>query len=212
MSAFEQRPDIDARPALRRLAVRDSDLARAWALVGDLPGRRRQPGFATLLRVIVEQQLSTAAADAIWARLAALVELMTAQNFLGLTPSRLERAGLSRPKIFYCQELARAVAAGRLDLAELGALDDDVARERLLAIKGIGRWTADIYLLFALGRRDIWPAVDVALRTAVQRLKRLDRRPTAAEMDCLAEPWRPDRGVAARLLWRYYRLTRTNGG
>jgi len=200
--------DPSVAPALRRLARVDRDLGRAWKLVGPLPDRSRPPGFATLLKIIVEQQLSTASADAIWTRLACLAQPMAARDYLALDDGALRACGLSRPKIAYLRHLAEAVADGALDLAGLAQLDDAAARAELVKVKGIGRWTAEIYLLFALGRHDIWPAGDLALMNALQHLKRMRSRPTLARMDRLAEPWRPHRGAAARLLWSYWRLVR----
>jgi DNA-3-methyladenine glycosylase II len=194
--------------ALRRLAKADADLGRAWKLVGPLPDRRRQPGFATLLRLIVEQQVSVAAADAIWNKLAAATQPLEPRRFLEFNDGVLRACGLSRPKIKYARHLALAVADGALDLAAVGRMADGAALAELVKVKGIGRWTGEIYLLFALGRPDVWPAGDLALMAAVRHLKQLPARPTLAQMDRLAEPWRPDRGTAARLLWRYYRAVR----
>ena len=122
------------------------------------------------------------------------------------TPPALRAVGLSRPKADYCRHMAEAVASGRLDLGGLADLDDTAAFEALVAVKGIGRWTAEIYLLFSLDRRDVWPAHDVALQVAVERLKRLEARPTVKQMDAIACRWAPWRGVAAQILWRYYRV------
>ncbi len=191
--------------AFRHLSRRDPDMARARKMAGPLPDRRREPGLATLMRIVVEQQLSVASANAIWARVFAAATPFTAEAFLALHPDALRACGLSRPKALYCRELAQAAATGRLDFARLDTLDDASALEHLTQVKGIGRWTAEIYLLFALGRSDIWPAHDLALQAAVAHLKNLPERPSAREMDALAEPWRPHRGTAARMLWGYYR-------
>lgn len=201
--------DRSVLPSLRRLARADADLARAWKLVGGLPNRRREAGFATLMRIIVEQQLSVASANAIWGRVQTAADPFTPERFLALRAPRLKACGLSRPKIDYCRGLARAIADGALDLDGLEAQDDAAAIAALTGVRGVGRWTAEIYLLFALGRPDIWPAQDLALQTAVQHLKALPKRPGHKEMDHLAEPWRPHRGVAARLLWKYYRVARS---
>jgi DNA-3-methyladenine glycosylase II len=190
--------------ALRTLSRRDADLARARRLSGPLPDRRRDPGLATLMRIVVEQQLSVASANAIWGRVIGAADPFTADAFLALQDGHLRTLGLSRPKALYCRELAAAVRDGRLDFVALDSMDDEAALAHLTAIKGIGRWTAEIYLLFALGRPDVWPAHDLALQAAVADLKGLDARPDWKAMDKLAEPWRPYRGTAARLLWRYY--------
>jgi DNA-3-methyladenine glycosylase II len=194
--------------ALRRLAKADPDLGRAWKLVGPLPDRRRAPGFATLLRLIVEQQVSVAAAAAIWKKLSAATHPVEPARFMQFDDAVLRSCGLSRPKIAYARHLAAAVADGHLDLGAVARQDDAAALAELVKVKGIGRWTGEIYLLFALERPDVWPAGDLALQAAVRRLKNLPARPTVAQMDELAEPWRPHRGAAARLLWRYYAATR----
>lgn len=203
----------DSRPAATRtlkktlahLGAGDADLGRAAALVGPLPDRSRAPGFAALLQILCEQQLSVASAAAIWSRVAAAASPLAPESFLALPDERLRALGLSRAKILYGKGLAQAVTAGALDLDALETRDDEAAMAALTAVKGVGRWTAEIYLLFALGRGDVWPADDLALQAAAQHLKGLDRRPGRAEMVALAEPWRPYRGTAARLLWAYYR-------
>ncbi len=199
-------PDRQLARTLDALGRADPDLARARARAGPLPDRSRPPGFESLVHIMVQQQLSIASADAIWRRLRAAVEPFTAARLAATPDAALAAAGLSRPKQTYCRNLARAVVGDSLDLAGLADLDDRAAFEALVAIKGIGRWTAEIYLLFCLGRPDMWPAHDVALQVAVHDLKDLDGRPSWREMDRIAEPWRPWRGTAARLLWRYYRV------
>ena len=200
--------DAELRQTLDALGRADPDLARARAVAGPLPDRSRPADFESLVRIMVQQQLSIASADAIWRRLEAAVEPFTAANLLAAEDGALGRAGLSRPKQAYCRNLAEAVVGGSLELDGLAGLDDAAAMQALTAIKGIGRWTAEIYLMFCLGRVDIWPAHDVALQVAVQRLKGLDQRPSWRQMDAIAEPWRPWRGVAARLMWRYYRVVK----
>ncbi len=190
---------------IAQLTAGDRDLERVVRLVGPLPDRSRPPGFAALLQILCEQQLSVASAAAIWKRVAAAVEPLGPETFLALPEERLRALGLSRSKVIYGRALAEAVAAGRFDLDGLSALDDEAAMAALTAIKGIGRWTAEIYLLFTLGRNDIWPADDLALQAAMHHLKGLRQRPGRAEMVALAEGWRPHRGTAARLLWAYYR-------
>lgn len=198
--------DLDAE--LAELAARDADLARAIAAVGVLPDRTRAPGFATLLKIICDQQLSTLAAAAIWARFETALGTVTPDRIVRSTDEELRALGLSRPKVRYARILAEQVADGRLDLDAVDRMADAEAMAALTAVTGIGRWTAEIYLLFALGRTDIWPAGDLALQESLRRLKRLKARPDAARMDAIAKKWRPYRGTAARVLWAYYRVSR----
>ncbi len=167
--------------------------------------KMRPAGFSSLLKIIVEQQLSTASAWAIWGRLDAGVKPLTPERFLALDEDTLRGFGLSGPKIRYCRALCRDLVEGRLSLSGLGRLDDERAMAALQAVTGIGRWTAEIYLLFCLGRPDVWPAGDVAVQAALQDIRGLKTRPDARAMDALARPWRPLRGVAALILWNYYR-------
>jgi DNA-3-methyladenine glycosylase II len=198
-------PDESLRPALDALAARDRDIAAAYGRCGLPPVRASPDGFAGLLHVIVCQQVSAAAGRAILARLEAAVRPMTPKRLLKLDDEVLRAVGLSRPKMRYCRGLAEDLASGRLDLAAVRELDDAAAIEQITGVKGLGRWSAECYLLFALKRPDVWPADDLAVQTAMQRLKGLAARPTTKEMDGLAEPWRPYRSAAARLLWHYYR-------
>lgn len=193
--------------ALARLAAIDPEIAGAWRLIGDPPPRRQPKGFPGLLHAIVAQQISAAAARAIWSRLEALGPF-TAAAYLACKDEELRAAGLSRPKIAYSRALATAIAERRLDLARLHRLGDEEAIAELMKLPGIGRWSAEVYLLFSLGREDAWPADDLALQAAAQRLKRLEQRPNRASLIALAEPWRPWRGAAARFLWHYYAATR----
>lgn len=198
-------PDESLRPALDALAARDRDIAAAYERCGLPPVRSNPDGFAGLLHVIVCQQVSAAAGRAILARLEAAVRPMTPKTLLKLDDEVLRAVGLSRPKMRYCRGLAEDLASGRLDLVTVRELDDAAAIEQITRVKGLGRWSAECYLLFALKRPDVWPADDLAVQTAMQRLKGLAARPTTKEMDSLAEPWRPYRSAAARLLWHYYR-------
>ena len=183
---------------------RDPDLARIRAEFGTPPTWFREPGFATLLHIILEQQVSLASARATYARLLSLASPLTPHSFLALNDAELKGAGFSRQKILYGRHLAEAVHAGRLDLEALERADDREVKTALMALKGIGAWTADIYLLMSLRRPDAWPAGDLALAVAVQEIKCLPARPTPLELASLAEAWRPLRAVAARLLWNYY--------
>ncbi len=192
--------------ALAELAARDSDIAQAWAAVGDPPPRRRPKGFPALIGSVVAQQVSAASARAIWTRLKAAGPL-TPERFLALTDADLGAIGFSRQKMLYARGLAEAIATGALNFRRLHRLTDEEAIAELMTLKGIGRWTAEIYLLFGLQRLDVWPADDLALQVGVQRLKRLTHRPDRAALVVLAEPWRPWRGAAARFLWHYYHQT-----
>lgn len=192
-------------PSLLALAERDPDIAAALAAIGPPPDRSRPPGFASLLRAIVGQQISAAAAAALWTRITAAIDPLTADAVAGLDIDALRGLGLSRPKALYALGLARDIRDRRVDLDCVPDLDDEAAIAHLIQIKGIGRWSAEIYLLFALGRPDIFPAGDLALQIAVQRLKRLRRRPEPERLIRLAEPWRPYRGAAAQFLWHYYK-------
>lgn len=191
--------------ALDRLAARDDDIARTLAEVGYPEPRGREPGFATLLNIIVGQQVSVPSATAIRERLLAAADPLTPASFLALGDAALRGIGFSRRKIEYGRLLARDILDGRFDPDGLPALDDAAVLEQIVARKGLGRWSAEIYMLFALGRADIWPADDLAVRIAVHQLKGLDERPDRATMDRLAEPWRPYRGVVALLMWHVYR-------
>ncbi len=193
------------RRGLDEAAQADADVARALAAVGYPELRRRDPGFATLLRAIVGQQLSVASAAAIWGRIEAGLDPLTPDAFLAADDATLRAMGLSGQKIRYGRSLSGLIAEGSLDLHALHDVEDDDAIEALIQIKGIGRWTAEVYLLFALGRPDAFPAEDLALMIAAQRMKGLDERPDRKGMIDLAEPWRPWRGAVAHLLWQFYR-------
>lgn len=187
-----------------QLAERDPDLARILATWGPPPLWAREPGFPTLIHIILEQQVSLASAKAAFNRLLAMATPLTPEAFLSLDDSTLKMIGFSRQKMLYGRHLAQAILSGELDLVALAAADDETARMTLLKRKGIGLWTADIYLLMALRRPDIWPVGDLGLVVAMQEVKQLAARPRAEEMDALARPWRPWRAVAARLLWHHY--------
>lgn len=149
--------------------------------------------------------MSLASANAAFTRLLALAASpLTPARFLELDDAQLKGAGFSRQKTAYGRHLARAIVDGELGLEAFGAMEDAVVKAELLRVKGIGAWTADIYLLRALRRPDAWPAKDLALMIAAQKVKRLPARPTPVELEAIAEPWRPHRAVAARLLWHYY--------
>lgn len=153
---------------------------------------------------ILEQQVSLASALAAFERLRAAAAPLTPESFLALDEAALRAFGFSRQKALYCRLAARAAVEGELDFAALASMDDDAARAALVRLKGVGPWTAEIYLLRALLRPDAWPAGDLALQIAAHEVKRLGARPNAAGLDELAEAWRPWRAVAARLLWLHY--------
>lgn len=186
------------------LARRDPDLARIVEELGSPPLWSREPGFATLVWIILEQQVSLASARAVWDRLLVLVSPLTPQSFIELENEALKRIGFSRQKIAYCQNLAVAILRGEVQLETLDKLDDMAAKAELLKLKGIGAWTADIYLLMALGRPDIWPCSDLGLIKAVRALKNLEADPDTEQLERIGAAWQPWRAVATRLLWHYY--------
>lgn len=186
------------RAALDALCAARPEFRVVEERFGPVEIRLRAPGMAALARIIVGQQLSTHAAASIFARIEAAGG-PGAEFFAGASDEMLRACGLSGPKIRAC----RALGAAGLDFDRLARLSDAAAVELLTAVTGIGRWTAEIYLLAALGRVDIWPAGDVGLQAALQRFAELPERPNVAEMERLAEPWRPWRSAAARLLWHY---------
>jgi DNA-3-methyladenine glycosylase II len=198
-------PDESLRPALEALAAHDAEIARAYAHCGLPPVRGQEAGFAGLIRIMPSQQVSVYAARAILGRLREAADPLTPESFLALDEVALKRIGFSRQKVRYGRALAEELLAGRLDLEGLEALDDDDAIAELIRVKGIGRWTAEIYLLFALRRADVWPVDDLAVQVAAQRLKGLAERPSRAVMLEIGEAWRPHRSAAARFLWHFYR-------
>lgn len=190
--------------ATRHLAARDSDLAAVVGAYGPPPLWAREPGFHTLIHIILEQQVSLASAKAAYDRLIVATGRPVPERFLALDDAELTRIGFSRQKAGYGRGLAEAILEGRLDLARLETLEDAQAKVQLTAIKGIGSWTADIYLLMVLRRPDTWPSGDLALASAVQRVKRLRHKPTPEKLQALGKAWQPWRAVAARILWHYY--------
>jgi DNA-3-methyladenine glycosylase II len=193
--------------ALAHLGAVDPDMRRAIAEIGPPPSRRSEPGFGGLMRIVLGQQLSVHAARAIWDRLSAAVgsESLAPGRMLAFSDEELGHIGFSRQKMRFARALADAVNAKHFDFAALERMADDAALDHLTAIHGIGQWTAEVYMLFALGRPDVMPAGDLALLVAAGKLKRKRRRPTPPQLRRMAEPWRPWRSVAARMLWHYYR-------
>jgi DNA-3-methyladenine glycosylase II len=190
--------------AVAELSQRDEDLARIVAAYGQPPLWVRDPGFPCLVYIILEQQVSLASAQALYQRLQAAVKPLTPARFLKLTEVEMRQLGFSRQKAHYTRLLAGAIHRKEFSLQRLHDLEDKLVREQLIALKGIGPWTADIYLLSALRRPDIWPTGDLALATAVQEVKRLRKRPSPEKLEKMSTPWRPWRAVAARLFWHAY--------
>lgn len=186
------------------LAAKDEDLAKIASRYGPPPLWEREQGFHTLIHIILEQQVSLASAKAAYKRLEEAANPLTPGRFLRLTDEELKEIGFSRQKTRYGRELSKAIIEGSLDIPGLDKLKDEEAREQLMKVTGIGSWTADIYLLMALGRPDIWPSGDLALEVAVQQIKGRTMRPRAEELKKMSERWQPWRAVAARLLWHYY--------
>ena len=186
------------------LVDRDRHLKSVVIRYGQPPLWDRKEGFATLIYIIIEQQVSIASARAVYGRLLDKVTPLTPANFLAVSDAALKSVGLSRQKVSYGRNLARAISDGDLDPAALSGFDDDRVKKELTRIKGIGSWTADIYLLMALRRPDAWPAGDLALALAVQKLKHYKARPSPERLESISRPWRPWRAVAARILWHYY--------
>ena len=204
--------EADLGQAIVALIGADPRLRPILAVTGTPPLRRRAGGFAGLVSIVVSQQLSTASANAIWTRLAEAYDPFEPGQILRARTAKLARIGLSAPKIRTLKAIASAIDRGTLDLDALVECTADEAHAALTAVHGIGPWTADIYLLTCLGHADAWPAGDLALQEAARMALSLDARPTTREMGPLAEGWRPWRGVAARLLWTYYRAVKRREG
>lgn len=196
--------EVVLKRGLQELAAIDEDLDRIIQEDGVPPLWRRTPDFATLVLIILEQQVSLASARAAYDRLVAHVQTLTPASFLKLDDETLRGVGFSRQKTRYVRGLSESILNGKLDLELLQRQTDEEASRQLIQIKGIGRWTADVYLLMALGRCDIWPVGDLALIKSVMQVKRLPTKPSSDEMEALAMPWRPWRSVAAMALWNHY--------
>jgi len=190
--------------ATGELAVRDRLLAGIRERLGTPPMWGRRPGFATLVRIILEQQVSLAAARTLYRRLEAQLGGMSAAHVAGSSVTELRSFGLTRQKAGYCHGLALRVQDGRLDLAAVARAGDETGREALLGVPGLGPWSVDIYYLMALRRPDVWPTGDLALAVALRDLRRMNRLPDREEQQRLARCWSPWRSVAARLLWAHY--------
>jgi len=196
--------DADLHKAIKLLVKADPRLKPVVDKAG-LPSLRRRPaGFPGLCAIVVSQQLSTSSARAIWGRLQGAFDPFHHDGIRRARAPQLARLGLSRPKIKTLKAIGAAVSKGAIDLDALGRMEADDAHKALVALHGIGPWTADIYLLFCLGHADAWPAGDLALQEAARIAFGLKARPDPKKMIALAEAWRPWRGVAAHLLWAYY--------
>lgn len=198
----------------RELCRRDPDLRAVVRRWGVPPLWGRQPGFVTLLRIILEQQVSLASAKAMFLRLRGHLVEVTPDTVCRLGIRGLRDLGFTRQKASYCHGLAVELLEGRLDLTALGRSEDASARASLIGLRGVGPWSADIYLLMALRRPDVWPTGDVALAQAMQEVKSLTTRPSWERADRLASRWAPWRAVGARILWHHYlsiRAARRNG-
>lgn len=198
----------DISEGLEALTALDPRLVDVRARAGEVPLRLSEPGFGSLVSIIVSQQVSRASADAILGRFERLLDPLSAEAVLGASEEVFREAGLSRPKQRTLLALAAAVRGG-LDLNGLVRLDGEEAMVQLTSVSGIGPWTAEVYLLFAAGHPDIFPAKDVALQSAVGHALGIDPRPSDKALAALAESWSPWRGVASRLFWAYYREMRS---
>lgn len=200
--SIDTKADLDA--ALAGLGATCPLMAALHAELGAPPLRRRPPGLAGLAHIVVFQQISTGVARVLWTRMEQVLGEITAARLASATDEEFRSAGQSRPKVRTLRSVAAAALDGSLDLDALGALPADEAHARLVKVKGIGPWTADVYLLSCLGHADAWPAGDIALQQAAADLLGLDDRPDAKAMAVIGERWRPFRAVAARLLWAAY--------
>ena len=189
---------------LDKLAVKDYDVGNIIKQIGYPPSRKMPPGFGSLVNIIVGQQVSSAAANAIRKRLASIVNPLEPDKFLSTDKKVLRTLGLSRQKIEYANGLAESICSGRLDLKCLVEKNDQEVIKILTSVRGLGRWSAEMYLLFSLNRTDIWPAEDLAVAEALREIKSLHIRPRRKESEPLVEHWRPWRGIAALLLWHYH--------
>ena len=190
--------------AARDLAARDPKLAEILIAHGEPPMWRRTAGFPTLVHIILEQQVSLRSGRAMFDRLNASIQPFEPEYFLRKGESYLRGLGVTRQKSAYLIHLSSLIVRAELSLAKLSRMNDREARTALMQVKGIGLWSADVYLLMAMRRADIWPSGDLALAVAAKDLFGLKQRPSPSELELLAEEWRPHRAVAARMLWQYY--------
>ena len=200
--------------AARVLAWQDRQLARILEEYGPPPLWKRPQGFPTLVRIILEQQVSLSSAASMYARLSRAIDPFNPAKFIEAGESGFRSLGVTRQKTSYLLKLAESIENSELSLPKVSKLSDAEAKLALMKVKGIGSWSADIYLLMAMRRADVWPVGDLALATTVMELKRLNRRPSEEYLTAIAERWRPYRAVAARMLWQHYlgERTRRNKG
>lgn len=196
--------------ARRALSARDPALARANEVIPPFEWREKERGFSGLVGLIIEQQVSVAAARAIWKKLEEGLGFVGVKEVLAKDIDQLKTYGLSGPKARYVRGVAEALASGQIDLEALRHLDDDAASEKLMALHGIGRWTAEAYLMGCEARTDVFPAADIALQEAIRILDGKASRPTTEELYERSELWRPFRSIAAHLLWAYYSAVKDN--
>ncbi len=189
---------------ISELTTRDSDLAVAVSRWGNPPFWCHEPGFSGIVIAILSQQVSLESAQATFTKLENVISSINPEKFLTLDGNTLRKIGFSRQKASYIQGVAHEIIEGEFDMEELESMGDDQARGRLMDVRGIGTWTADTYLLFALRRSDAWPSGDLALAKAIQELRGLIKIPSFKKVDGIADRWRPWRAVAARILWHHY--------
>lgn len=194
----------------RVLCAADRHLATVVRRFGTPPMWARRPGFATLVSIILEQQVSLAAARTLYRRIEARTAGVTPAAIEALGVGGLRQLGLTGQKAAYCEGLARLVSEGTLNLSAIARLPDAEGRERLLRVRGLGPWSVDVYFLMALRRPDVWPAGDLALAHAMRRVKQLRRLPDAAQQERISARWAPFRSVAARILWHHYLSTQSS--
>jgi len=204
--------ESDLQAGLAQLIATDPRLIPVAEKAGAFALRRREAGFPGLCAIVCGQQLSTASAAAIRARLFAAFDPFHHDTVRRARTDKLKRLGLSAPKIKAIREIGKAVAQGRIDLTKVGEMDADTAHAALSALHGVGPWTADIYLLFCLGHADAFPAGDLAVQESARIAFALRKRPDPKALSKLAEAWRPWRGVAAHLLWAYYHAVKRREG
>ena len=204
MSRSQLLNDESLKEIALTLTRRDADLARIHFSFGSPPLWQRRTGFSTLVHIILEQQVSLLSAKSMFNRLKSIIVPFTPERFRELGERHLRENGVTRQKASYIIHLATLIATKQLNLAALSRMCDDDARRALMEVKGIGSWSADVYLLMAMRRPDIWPAGDLALAVAIRDLKGLQKIPPPKVLEELAESWRPHRAVAARMLWHFY--------
>ena len=190
--------------AVLYLTKKDKDLGTIFKSDGVPPIWARRPGFTTLIKIILEQQVSLSSAKAVYTKVAHSIKPFTPQRFEELGIRYLKTLGVTRQKSSYIINVANAINHGNLNSKTLHKLDDEIVKEKLMSIKGIGSWSADIYLLMALRRPDVWPAGDIALEKTIRKIKRLRKNYSSEKLSEVAEKWRPYRSVAARMLWHNY--------